>query len=50
MDINIVPKSKSKLDPPPLYINIILMYNGGGYGSQSAIGIFPILHISAVHQ
>ena len=30
--------------------NPILMYNVGGYGSQSAIGIFTIFDISAVHQ
>ena len=30
--------------------NPILMYNGGEWGSQSAIGIFTIFHISAVHQ
>ena len=27
----------------------LLMYNRGRYGSQSAIGIFTIFHISAVH-
>ena len=36
---------KRNLSPNP-----ILMYNGGGLGSQSAIGIFTIFHISAVHQ
>ena len=30
--------------------NPILMYNGGGWGSQSAIGIFTFFRISAVHQ
>ena len=30
--------------------NPILMYNGGGYGSQSAICVSTIFHISAVHQ